>query len=306
MEDKSILRFQNGTATDFLRSKFSTLDIESLIYEIRGQQVMLDSDLAVLYKCKNGTKSINLAVKRHINRFPERFMFQLTEEEDKFLRFQTETANLETRGGRSNRPYVFTEQGVAMLSAVLRTEVAEEVSIKIMDAFVAMRHYINFNKNLLPNKVLLLEEKVDNNTKRINELFDKFDPSVIAKDYIFFEGELYDAHSLLIDIFNSAKDTIIIIDNYIGKELLDILKSINKKITIVSKNIGSTLKKKYESQYNNIVFINDNSFHDRFIIIDEKTLYHCGASFKDLGKKCFAIHEIRDADYLGRFLEMVK
>jgi len=224
-------------------------------------------------------------------------------EDKSILRSKFSTANLNNMS-RVN-PRVFTEQGVYMLATILKSKVATEISIAIMDAFVNMRHYINFNRTLLPNRVLLLEEKVNNNTKRINELFDKFDPSVIAKDYIFFEGELYDAHSLLIDIFNSAKDTIIIIDNYIGKELLDILKSINKKITIVSKNISSTLKKKYESQYNNIVFMGDNSFHDRFIIIDEETLYHCGASFKDLGKKCFAIHEIMDADYLGRLLGIV-
>ena len=115
--------------------KKDNVEIVNMIYEIRGQQVMLDSDLAKLYQCKNGTKSINLAVKRHINRFPERFMFQLTEDEVKSLRFQVETANNKTR----TLPYVFTEQGVAMLSAILRTEVAEEISIAIMDAFVLIR-----------------------------------------------------------------------------------------------------------------------------------------------------------------------
>ena len=165
-----------------------------------------------------------------------------------------------------------------------------------------MRHYINFNKNLLPNKVLLLEEKVDENTKKINELFDKFDPKVIAKDYLFFEGELYDAHSLLLDILGSAKNEIIIIDNYAGKELLDILKSLNKKITIISRNIDKALKQKYESQYKNITFVNNHSFHDRFIVIDRVKLYACGASFKDLGKKCFAIHEFGDGKYLDNLL----
>ena len=128
--------------------------IENLIYEVRGKQVMLDSDLAKLYGCKNGTKTINLAVKRHINRFPERFMFQLTEEESKIIWFQIETknGNIETRGGKYNKPYVFTEQGVAMLATVLRTSVAEEVSIRIMDAFVAMRHLIS--NNLIEQKII--------------------------------------------------------------------------------------------------------------------------------------------------------
>ena len=292
MEDKSILRSQIGT----------TNNLENLIYEIRGKQVMLDSDLARLYQCSNGTKVINQAVKRNIGRFPDDFYFQLTEDEYKNLKSQFVTSSLNNYGGVRKMPYVFTEQGVAMLATVIKTDVAVEASINIMRAFVSMRHYINYNNQLLPNKILLLEEKVDENTKKINELFDKFDPSVIAKDFIFFAGELYDAHSLLLDIFDSAKKEIIIIDNYISKELLDILKNINIKITIVSKNTDKTLRQKYESQYSNIVFIKNNSFHDRFIIIDNKTLYHSGASFKDLGKKCFAIHEINDEEYLEKIL----
>ena len=140
----------------------------------------------------------------------------------------------------------------------------------------------------------------DETTYTLKEVADII--SIISQ---YVRGELYDAHSLLLDIFNSAKKEIIIIDNYIGKELLDISKKINIKITIVSKNIDKTLKKKYESQYNNIIFISNNSFHDRFIIVDQKTLYHCGASFKDLGKKCFAIHEFNDKNYLNQMLKTV-
>ena len=124
-----------------------------------------------------------------------------------------------------------------MLATILKSNVATEVSIKIMDTFVKMRHYINYNKSYLPNKILLLEEKVDNNTKRIDEIFDKFNPKDIVKSKIFFEGELYDSYSLLLDIFNTSKKEIIIIDNYAGKELLDMVKSINKKIIFVSKKI---------------------------------------------------------------------
>ena len=192
-----------------------------------------------------------------------------------------------------------------MLATILKSKVATEVSIAIMDTFVKMRHYINYNKDFLPHKFMLLEKKVDDNTKRINELFDKFDPKVIIKDYIFFEGDFYDSYSLLLDIFNEAQNEIIIIDNYAGKELLDILKKIDMKIIIVSKNINETLKEKYESQYNNIRFIINNSFHDRFVILDKNKLYSCGASFKDLGKKCFAINEFKERFYLNEILKIL-
>lgn len=123
--------------------------------------------------------------------------------------------------------------------------------------------------------------------------------------FYYFEGELYDSYSLFIYIFNKSQKEIIIIDNYVGKELLDILKKINKQIIIVSKNIDEVLKEKYESQYKNITFINNNSFHDRFIIIDKKILYSCGSSFKDLGKKCFAINEFNDGEYLTKLLKII-
>lgn len=193
-----------------------------------------------------------------------------------------------------------------MLATVLKSKVATEVSIAIMDAFVKIRHYINYNKNFLPHKFMLLEKKVEDNTKRINELFDKFDPKDIVKDYIFFEGDFYDSYSLLLDIFNASQEEIIIIDNYAGKELLDILKKIDRTVIIVSKNIDETLKKKYEVQYNNIAFINNNSFHDRFVILDRSKLYSCGASFKDLGKKCFAINEFIDKNYLNEILKILR
>ena len=148
----------------------SNNNIEHMIYEIGGMQVMLDSDLAKLYHCKNGTKDINKAVKRNINRFPNDFYFQLTEEERNILRFQIGTANNMSR----TLPYVFTEQGVAMLASVLHKEIAEETSVRIMRAVVKMRHLLINNQNVLPNRLLLLEDKVDSNTKRIDELFNKF------------------------------------------------------------------------------------------------------------------------------------
>ena len=275
--------------------------IEDMIYEIRGVQVMLDSDIAKLYQVE--TKRVNEAVKNNPLKFPERFSFVLTNDEKDNLWSKFSTANISSKS-RSN-PRAFTEQGLYMLATILKSKVATEVSISIMDTFVKMRHYINYNKSFLPHKFMLLEKKVDDNTKRINELFDKFDPKDIVKDYMFFEGDFYDSYSLLLDIFNKVEKEIIIIDNYAGKELLDILKKINKKVIIVSKNIDETLKKKYESQYNNITFINNDSFHDRFLILDRYKLYSCGSSFKDLGKKCFAINEFYDREYLKKMLEIL-
>ena len=277
------------------------ISIENMIYEIRGMEVMLDSDLAKLYQVE--TKRINEAVKNNSLKFPERFSWLLTNEELKNLRSKISTLEIKGQGKYTKYvPRVFTEQGVYMLATILKSKVATNVSIAIMDTFVKMRHYINYNKYILPHRFMLLEDKVDNNTKRIDELFDKFNPKDIAKNSLFFEGEFYDAYSILIDIFNNSKKEIIIIDNYAGKELLDILKNINKKIIIVSKNIDKILKKKYERQYKNITFINNDSFHDRFIIIDRNKLYSCGASFKDLGNKCFAICKFNDKEYLNKLL----
>lgn len=275
------------------------IKVENMIYEIRAKQVMLDRDLAKLYECANGTKTINLAVKRHIKRFPERFMFQLTEKELNELRFQLETTNNMSR----TMPYAFTEQGVAMLATILRTKVAEEVSIRIMDAFVEMRKYINNNliEQTYINKLVIKDHERIN---LLEETFSKLEEKT-KRNSIFFEGQIYDAYSLLIDILNTSRNEIIIIDNYAGKELLDILKDINKNITIISKNISDELEKKYLSQYQNIKFMHSDSFHDRFIIIDDQILYHCGSSFKDLGKKCFAISKIEDKNILNNLVKEI-
>ena len=220
-------------------------EIERKIYNIRGVEVMLDSDLAEQYQCANGTKTINQAVKRNRDRFPNDFYFQLNENEYINLKSQIGTANLTEHGGVRKMPYVFTEQGVAMLATILKSKTAINVSIRIMDTFVKMRHYINYNEKVLPRKYLLLEEKVDNNTKRIDELFDKFNLKVITKNSIFFQHDIYDAYSVLLEIFNLSRKEIIIIDNYIGKVLLDELRNINRKTIIISSNINDTLKKKY-------------------------------------------------------------
>ncbi|MDD7150427.1 MAG: ORF6N domain-containing protein [Clostridium sp.] len=283
--------------------------IENMIYEIRGKHVMLDSDLARLYGCKNGTKSLNLAVKRHINRFPERFMFQLTKEEYSsiYSRFQFETLNKNNQKQGLNikyLPYVFTEQGVAMLSAILKTDVAEEISIKIMDAFVAMKKIIN--TSLIEQKYFNeLTIKNTEDIKLLQESFNKLNTKE-SNNHIFYEGQIYDSYSLVIDILSKARKEIIIIDNYAGKKLFDIIKNIKVNIKVYTENIDNTARKKYEKQYSNLEIINTDIFHDRFIIIDNKILYHSGASFKDLGKKCFAMTKIDDTKIIKDLLERLK
>ena len=265
---------------------------------------MLDSDLAKLYNVE--TKRINEAVKNNPKKFPARFSWLLSVEETSELsRSKISTLNIKQGTNIKYGARVFTEQGVYMLATILKSKTATEVSIRIMDTFVKMRHYINFNKNILPRRFLLLEDKVDENTKRIDELFDKFNPKIITKNSIFFKGDIYDAYSVLIEIINLAKEEIIIIDNYLGKSLLDILRNIDRNIIIISSNIDETLKNKYLKQYNNIKFIKNSSYHDRFIIIDRSIVYHCGASFKDLGKKCFSIHEINDKEYVKTILKNI-
>ena len=280
------------------------MNVEDMIYEIRGKQVMLDSDLAKLYECSNGTKTINLAVKRHINRFPERFMFRLTEEESENIRFQIETKKnglIETRGGKYNSPYAFTEQGVAMLATVLRTKVAEEISIRIMDAFVAMKKYIS--KDLIENDTVLV-----NHEKRILKLEESLDKLSEKQclNSIIYEGQIYDAYSVLIDILNEATNSIIIIDNYANKELFDILRDYDKNIIVISKNLSEVLIKKYSNQYSNIRFINNNDFHDRYIILDNKTVYSSGMSFKDIGKKYTFIYKVVEQFFVDDLIKRVE
>ena len=269
------------------------INIENLIYEIRGVQVILDSDLARLYECANGTKSINLAVKRHVNRFPERFMFQLTKEEFFNLRFQSETA-IENNMSRS-LPYAFTEQGVAMLATVLRTPVAEKISIKIMDAFVAMRKFIS--NNLLEQKYinnLVIEH--DSQIKLLQDSFQKFEEKKKVNE-IYFDGQIYDAYSKIQEIFKETKNKLVVIDSYADNTILDIIKRLNIQVTIITKpnNLLTTQDiAKYNGQYNNLTVKYDNTFHDRYFILDDNIVYHCGTSINRIGYKTFSITKIND------------
>ena len=276
------------------------IGIENLIYEIRGKQVMLDSDLAMLYGCKNGTKEINQAVKNNIEKFPERYSFKLTDDEYTILRSKFLTANVSVKSRTS--PRVFTEQGIYMLATVLKSKTASEMTIAIMDTFVIMRKYLIAND--YTKRLSILETKLldlDDNIKQLQESFDKISTKQ-NNNHIFYEGQIYDAYSLLIDILSKAKEEIIIIDNYAGKELFDITRNININIKIYTKNIDIVSKRKYEKEYSNIKIISTDIFHDRFIIIDNKKLYHSGSSFKDLGKRCFAISKIEDISLLKELL----
>lgn len=272
--------------------------IENMIFEVRGVQVMLSSDVAILYQIE--TRILNQVIKRNIDRFPSTFCFQLTDEEIDRLSLRSQFATLNKSNNLRGQhykylPYVLTEQGIMMLSGLLKSDIAVKVNIQIIDAFVKMRRY--FANNFNTNELLLNHE---NRIQLLENTLDSFKEQKIKK--IFFEGQIYDAYSILVDILNKARTEIIIIDNYASKELLDILKDINLIIIIVSKNVDSVLKEKYTKQYKNVEFIDNNSFHDRFIILDRSKLYICGASFKDLDKKCFAISEFNDINYLEQII----
>ena len=265
-----------------------------MIYEIRGTQIILDRDLAYLYKTE--TRVINQIVKRNKDRFPEEFCFQLSDNEFENWKSQIVISNSEKMSLR-RRPHAFTEQGVAMMSALLKTDIAVKQSVAIINTFVMMRRFLSSNmleQNFYKNKILEHDE-------RIRLLEDNFSTKTVSNE-IFFDGQIYDAYSLLLNIINSAKESIIIIDNYLSKELLDLLCETNKNIIVHSKNINDTLINKYSSQYYNVTFKIDNRFHDRFIIIDETDVYHSGASFKDLGKRCFCISKINDKDVINNLL----
>ena len=282
--------------------------IENMFYEVRGVQVMLDSDLARLYECVNGTKSINLAVNRHLDRFPEDFYFQLTKEEYNCLKFQIETSNSGNNlGGVRKLPYVFTEQGVAMLATILRTKIASNVSINIMRAFVKMRHYIGNNEYRISNiETKILEH--DNSIKLLQESFDKFEEKKKIND-IYFNGQVYDAYSKILDIFKSAIRKLIIIDVYADKTILDIIRRLDIEVIIITKSnnllTGQDIER-YNNQYHNLKVIYDNTFHDRYYILDDNIVYHCGTSVNRIGYKTFSITLMGDIDVYELLIDKVK
>ena len=293
-------------------SQVSNQEIKNLIYTIRGKQVMIDSDVAMLYQYE--TKNINKAVKRNIERFPEDFCFQLTESELQILRFQfgtsnqSEKINYETRGGRRYLPYVFTEQGIAMLAGVLKNKIAVKVSINIIKSFIEMRKFISTNGQVF-ERLTNVEYKLLEHDKKFDEVFNQLQHEENIKQKIFFAGQIYDAYSLIIDIIKKANQKILIIDNYIDESVLKMLTKKNKEVEVaILTSDKSKIEKidiqKFNKEYPILKVAKTNKFHDRFIVIDNKEMYHLGASIKDLGRKCFGINKIEDLDIVERFINL--
>lgn len=282
------------------------LQIISLIFTSRDRQVMLDEHLADLYGIE--TKYLNRAVKRNPDRFPESFVFQLTKEEYESLRFQNGTSlendalrfqngTSNKRGGRRYLPYAFTEQGVAMLSAVLNTETAIKMSVVIMDAFVKMRHFLMENASLL-KRIQNIETKQIETESRVQLLFDAMEKqSLKPRQGIFFNGQVFDAWVFIGDLVKSAQTHLILIDNYVDETVLSLFSKKKKRVSVAiyTKNINRALQedaKKFNDQYGGLSLHSFDAAHDRFLLIDNKEVYHIGASLKDLGKKWFGFSKI--------------
>lgn len=269
-------------------NELKILDVKSKILTIRGVQVILDSDIANLYNVP--VKALNQAVKRNSERFPENFMFQLTEKEADILRSQIVTSSLEW-GGRRYLPYAFTEQGVSMLSGILKSKTAVQVSINIMNAFVAMRKFISQNASVFQrlDRVELKQLEHDEKFEKVFKALETHE----KKQGIFFDGQVFDAYTFVCDLVKNAKKEIVLIDNYIDESVLTLFSKRKKhvKICIYTKKISKQLKldvDKFNEQHEAITVKEFNNAHDRFLIIDSKEVYHFGASLKDLGKKWFA------------------
>lgn len=288
----------------------TNIEIQKIIYSFRGKQVMIDSDLAKLYQVE--TKVFNQAVKRNINRFPENFRFQLTENEYEDLKSQIVTSsNINNHGGRRYLPYVFTEQGIAMLSAILKSDIAVEISICIMNAFIEMRKFLLSNYELF-SRIDKIEFKQLETDKKIEKIFNYIANNTIEeKQKVFFNGQIYDAFSFIIDLIKRAKKKIILIDNYVDIETLNIMCKKNNDVhtVIIGSGKGNLTNidiKKFNSQYPNLTYKLNNDFHDRFIILDDNEVYHIGASIKDAGKKSFGITKIEDEYIIENIINKVK
>ena len=289
------------------QEKFLNKDIKDLIYTIRGMQVMLDSDVANLFKYT--TKNINKSVKNNAERFPEYYCFQLTTKEYNSL--MTRRYNIIKIGRSNNRkylPYVFTEYGITMLAALLKSEVAVNISIKIVNTFMQMRKNFSENNQVF-ERLTSLEYKLLEQEKKINNILGELKFEENIKQKIFFKGQIYDAYSIIIDIIKSANKKILIIDNYIDDNVLKMLSKKKKDVevtilTSIKSNIEKLDIKKFNKEYPILKLEKTNKFHDRFIIVDNKEMYHLGASIKDLGKKCFGINEIEDIKIVEKIINL--
>ena len=275
-------------------------NIENLIYEVRGVQVMLSSDVAKLYQVE--TKILNQTIITNINRFPKTFCFQVNNGEIEKLSSRSQFVTL----NKSNNlrgynikylPYVLTEQGIMMLSGLLKSDIAVKVNIQIIEAFVKMRHYIG--NNLIEQKYInsiVLEDH--DRILKLEKSFDKLEENKKIND-IYFNGQIFDAYSTIINIFKLAKKELIIIDEYADNTVLDIVKRLNVNTTIITKKDNLLTNQdieKYNKQYSNLKVKYDNTYHDRYFIIDKKIVYHCGTSINRIGYKTFSINLISDSD----------
>lgn len=284
--------------------KLIHLDIENRIFTIRNTQVMIDRDLAEIYGVE--TKRLNEQVRRNIERFPEIFRFQLTESEKNELVANCD--RFKNLKHTTNNPYAFTEQGVAMLSAVLKSSIAVKVSIQIIQAFVEMRKVLLNNSGLL-QRIEKVETKLiesDSNFERIFRALETKNNN--PKENIFFNGQIYDAYSLIIQLIGQAKTDLLLIDNYIDNSVLDMFTKKRKgvNVTIITHpktNLTTNDIEKFNKQYPFIVLKHSNKMHDRFLLIDKTKLYHIGASLKDLGKNCFALSLIEDQAIINHLLD---
>lgn len=278
-----------------MKLQIAQKDIESKIFTFRNTQVMIDTELAEMYGVE--TKRLNEQVKRNSERFPESFRFRLSNhEKDELVANCDRFKNLKFS---SSNPYVFTEQGVAMLSAVLRSEVAIKVSLQIMSAFVQMRKLIG-NTSLIDLRLSKLERKEIETEQRFEQVFKALESgNVTPKQGVFFDGQIFDAYTFVADIIRTAKHSVILIDNYVDDSVLTLLskRKAHVKTTIYTQKIEKQLQldvKKYNQQYPEIHIQILSNVHDRFLLIDQLELYHIGASLKDLGKKWFAFSKMND------------
>lgn len=289
-------------------------DIKSMIYVIRNQQVMIDSDLAMLYQVE--TKRLNEAAKRNISRFPEEFRFQLTAEETESLRSQFATLNENDGRGKHRKylPYVFTEQGIAMLSAVLRSDVAIQVSISIMKSFVEMRRFIA-NNSLLFERISTVElrqlEYQRQTDEKLEQIFKYISEHEESSQKVFFDGQIYDAFSLIVNLIQKAEKEITLIDGYVNVGTLNLLskKKSDVAVTIYTQKQTKLTKadvNNFNAQYPTLKIKYTKVFHDRFLILDQAIAYHVGASLKDAGKKCFGINLIQDAGIIKDILQRLE
>ena len=295
--------FTSSTNNNELELLIKADDIRDKIYTIRGVQVMLDSDLAQLYQVE--TRILNQAVKRNINRFPERYCFQLTEEEVDASKSHIVILN-RTKGRGSNikyLPHAFSEEGVAMLSAILRSPIAVQMSIKIMDAFVSMRHYLADNAMVF-QRLDRIELKQIEADEKFNQLFGRLEEPRPDKAVIFFKGQMWDATNCIEQILEQADSEIILIDSYVDRRTLDMLsrKKAGVSVLMFTSASGNRITEKeisdFNAQYPSLEVRMTDEFHDRFLILDRRQMYHIGASIKDAGKKAFEISTNEDPKVL--------